>query len=198
LYDLSVLGFSNTFVWRCPTHLILRLYDLHVSARHLEVGVGTGYFLDHCAFPVAKPALTLLDVNPNSLAMAAHRLRRYQPATMLADVASATQPATAPFASIGMNYLLHCLAGTIADKGAVFAHLARWLAPNGVIFGTTILGQGVQHSLLARRLLRVYNRRGIFGNATDSLEGLSNLLRAHCQSASVRVVGSVAFFVGRV
>jgi ubiquinone/menaquinone biosynthesis C-methylase UbiE len=198
LYDLSVLGFSNTFAWRCPTRLILRLYDRHVSAKHLEVGVGTGYFLDHCTFPVADPALTLLDVNPNSLAMAAHRLRRYRPATMLADVVSAKQPPTAPFDSIGMNYLLHCLPGTMADKSAVFANLARWLAPGAVLFGTTILGQGVPHNLLARRLLQAYNRRGIFGNSTDSIEGLSDLLRAHCCTASVRVVGSVAFFVGRV
>jgi ubiquinone/menaquinone biosynthesis C-methylase UbiE len=198
LYDLGVLGFSNTFAWRCPTRLMLRLYDRHVSARHLEVGVGTGYFLDHCTFPVDRPALMLLDVNQHSLAMAAHRLRRYQPITLRADVVSASQPSMAPFNSIGMNYLLHCLPGTMSDKGLVIANLVRWLAPGGVIFGTTILGEGVPHSLLARRLLRIYNTRGIFGNGTDRLEGLSDLLRAHCRRASVRVVGSVALFVGRV
>jgi ubiquinone/menaquinone biosynthesis C-methylase UbiE len=195
LYDLGVLGFSNSFVWRCPTRLILRLYDRHVSARHLEVGVGTGYFLDRCAFPVDDPALTLLDVNPNSLTMAAQRLQRYQPSTVLADVTAAAPPVAEPIKSIGMNYLLHCLPGTMADKGVAFAHLTQVLAPSGVLFGTTILGQGVPHNVLARRLLRLYNRRGIFGNATDSLDGLTNLLRAHCRSASVQVVGSVAFFV---
>jgi len=42
-YDLWVLGFSNTFVWRCPTRLLLEFYNEHISGNHLDVGVGTGY-----------------------------------------------------------------------------------------------------------------------------------------------------------
>ena len=84
----------------------------------------------------------------------------------------------------------------MADKGRVFAHLADWLAPGGVIFGTTILGAGVPHSALAGRFLRFYNRRGVFSNREDSLEGLMAMLRAHCRSGAVRTVGGVAFFEG--
>lgn len=46
VYDLYVLGFSNTFVWHCPARLILDFYNEHISRKHLDVGVGTGYFLD--------------------------------------------------------------------------------------------------------------------------------------------------------
>ena len=46
IYDLWVLGFSNTFVWRCRTSIILAFYNQHVSGNHLDVGVGTGYYLD--------------------------------------------------------------------------------------------------------------------------------------------------------
>lgn len=53
VYDLFVLGFSNRFVWRCPTPALLAHYDRHVTANHLDVGVGTGYFLDRCHFPSA-------------------------------------------------------------------------------------------------------------------------------------------------
>lgn len=46
LYDLYVLRFSNSFVWKCPSRLILDLYDQHVSSKHLDIGVGTGYVME--------------------------------------------------------------------------------------------------------------------------------------------------------
>ena len=54
-YDLRVLTLSNPLIWRCPTSRLLRFFDTHVSANHLDVGVGTGYFLDKCRFPTATP-----------------------------------------------------------------------------------------------------------------------------------------------
>jgi len=47
-YDLVVLGLSNRFLWRCPTERLLEHYNRHVTENHLDVGVGTGYFLDNC------------------------------------------------------------------------------------------------------------------------------------------------------
>jgi hypothetical protein len=197
IYDVLVLGFSNTFVWQCPTRLILDHYNSHVSGRHLDVGVGTGYLLDHCTFPVRHPVLTLMDLNPNSLAFTALRLRRYRPETLLADVMTPVQPQRAPFDSIGINYLLHCLPGPMCSKGAAIGHLATLLNPGGVLFGTTIVGRGVAHAPLARLLLRVYNRSSVFGNREDDVEGLIDILAAHFRSPEVHVVGSVAFFLGR-
>jgi len=56
VYDLFVLGFSNRFVWRCRSSKMLERYDSHVGARHLDVGVGTGWFLDHCRWTGREPA----------------------------------------------------------------------------------------------------------------------------------------------
>jgi hypothetical protein len=39
LYDLSVLGFFCRFVWKCPSHHILELYDQYASANHLDIGL---------------------------------------------------------------------------------------------------------------------------------------------------------------
>jgi hypothetical protein len=197
IYDIGVLGFSNTFVWHCPTRVILQLYRAHISSPHLDIGVGTGYFLDHCTFLDSRPSLTLLDLNPNSLAAASRRLRRYQPTTVFADVVTAERPSTAPFGSIGINYVLHCLPGSMDEKSEAFGRVATWLAPGGTIFGSTILGTGVNHGALAHRFLDYYNRHGVFGNRQDSLEALTAMLRRHCRTAAVRVVGSVALFVGR-
>lgn len=197
IYDWFVLGFSNRVAWRCPTPQILDFYDGHVSANHLDVGVGTGYFLDHCRFPAPAPRLALLDLNPNSLQKTAARLRRYAPTTHVADVLAPIRAEMAPFDSIGLNYLLHCLPGDLCSKGTVFARLTPFLKPGGVIFGTTILGEGVAHNPVGRALMGLYNRKGIFGNATDRLPDLNATLTAHFRSHETRIVGCVAFFVGR-
>lgn len=51
LYDIVVLGLTNHLIWNCPTKRLLQNYNKHITANHLDVGVGTGYFLDHCRFP---------------------------------------------------------------------------------------------------------------------------------------------------
>lgn len=48
VYNFVVLGISNYFIWKCPTKHIVAHYNRNVSANHLDVGVGTGYFLKHC------------------------------------------------------------------------------------------------------------------------------------------------------
>jgi ubiquinone/menaquinone biosynthesis C-methylase UbiE len=195
VYDFYVLGFSNTFVWQCPSRLILDFYNKHVSTRHLDVGVGTGYFLDKTRFPIPTPKLDLLDLNPNSLNVAARRLRRYTPTLHQANVLEPLTLEPASFDSISLTYLLHCLPGGFASKGVVFQHLKPLLSERGVIFGTTILGQGVQHNPLAKFHLKFYNSRKIFSNTHDRLEGLESILKEHFQAHILKLVGSVAFFV---
>jgi hypothetical protein len=99
IYNLFVLGFSNTFAWKCPSRAILDHYNRHVTDRHLDVGVGTGYFLDKCRFPGPSPAITLMDLNPNSLAATAKRLRRYKPTRHEVDV---LQPIDAPLSDFSL------------------------------------------------------------------------------------------------
>ena len=196
IYDLFVLGLSNKYAWRCPSQHILDLYNQHVSRHHLDVGVGTGYFLDKCHFPTPNPSLTLLDLNENSLEVTAQRLARYQPRTIQADVLQPLSLPTTGYDSIGLSYLLHCLPGTVDDKAILFRHLRSCLNPDGVIFGATILGQGVPHNLLARRLMRIYNRRGIFSNYHDDFFGLEYALANHFSEYQIEIIGCVALFAG--
>ena len=86
IYDVAVVGFSNQFVWCCPANVMVDFYSANISANHLDVGVGTGYYLDKCRFPTATPRIDLLDLNPNSLNVTAQRLQRYAPTTHLANV----------------------------------------------------------------------------------------------------------------
>jgi hypothetical protein len=195
---MYVLGFSNTFVWQCPSRLILDFYNEQISGRHLGVGVGTGYFLDKCKFPTPNPTIALADFNVNSLQATAKRLQRYHPTLQLVNVLEPLRIEPAGFDSIGINYLLHCLPGPLRVKGAVFRNPRPLLNPKGgVIFATTILGQGVKQNLLARTLMQLYNSKGIFGNMGDAAADLERVLQDNFRHYAMHVTGCVAFFTGR-
>jgi SAM-dependent methyltransferase len=193
-YDTVVVRLSNSLVWRCPARRILGHYDRHVAASHLDVGPGSGYYVDRCRFPDEMPLVTLMDPNREVLEFAARRLRRYEPALLQADATRPMLMDETAYGSVGLSYVLHCLPSGMPSKAAVFDHLAPYVAPGGVLFGTTILHDGVAHTRLGRRLLDVYNRRGIFSNFGDDPEGLENELARRFERYEIEVVGAVALF----
>lgn len=197
-YDLVVVKLSNSLAWRCPARRILDHYDRHVAASHLDVGPGTGYYLDRCRFPGGAARITLLDPNPEVLRYAADRIRRYRPALHAADALKPIGLEPASFGSVGLGYVLHCLPGSIGAKAVVFDNLLPLVEPGGVIFGSTILHQGVRHTGLSRALMRAYNRKGIFSNVSDDLAGLERALAQRFDRFEVEVVGAVALFAGWV
>ena len=197
IYDLMVLGLSNRFLWGCPTDELLKLYDRNVSASHLDVGVATGFFLDRCRFPVERPRLALLDLNQTCLDTAARRVARFSPEIYRANVLQPIAIEAPPFQSIAMTYLLHCLPGPMSRKAAAFGYLKAHLAPGGRFFGATILGRGVIHNALGRRVMALYNAKGIFGNAEDDAESLRQALAQHFVEVELRMQGRVAVFTAR-
>lgn len=197
IYDLAVLGVSNRFIWNCPTARLEEHYNRHVSANHLDVGVGTGYFLDRCRFPAATPRVALMDLNSDTLAFAARRIVRYRPEQYRRNVLEPIAFDAEGFDSIGLNYLLHCLPGSIASKAVVFDHLRPLLKPGAVLFGSTLLHGGVPRSALARGLMAIYNRKGIFANRDDDLAGLQRALEQRFREVRVEVAGCAALFAAR-
>lgn len=202
VYDWLVLGFSNRFVWRCPTTHLEDLYREHLSRNHLDVGVGTGYFLDRCGPAVDDcasdpPRIVLMDLNPTCLQTAAARIARYRPQTLQRNILQPVAFEGPPFDSIGLNYVLHCLPGAMSEKSAVFDHLRPLLTPGGVLFGSTILSAGVRRNPMARPLMSAYNRRGIFDNRSDSLDALQSALAQRFGSWHVQTRGCVALFWGK-
>lgn len=193
-YDFVVLGVSNRFIWKCPTRRLAAHYDEHVSANHLDVGVGTGYFLDGCRFPVPAPRVALMDLNPEALAFAARRIARYAPETYRRNVLEPIALETGKFDSVGINYLLHCLPGSIESKAAVFDHLKALMNPGAVLFGSTLLQGGVVRSRLAKGLMAAYNKKGVFSNRDDHLAGLEQALKRRFRQVSIQVAGCAALF----
>lgn len=197
-YDIIVLVLSNRHIWKCPSSKILAHYNRHVSGNHLDVGVGTGYFLDRCSFPSSPPRIALMDLNSNTLAFASQRISRWNPETYQQNIFEPIEPTMAPFDSVGINYLLHCLPGSMEEKTVAFDKLKLVMKPGARIFGSTILQGGVTKSWMANWLMAFYNKKGIFSNIEDNLEGLHRELCQRFVNITVEVVGCVALFSGQI
>jgi len=190
IYDPWVLGFMARVVWRCPTPPVVDRYRRRVGRRHLDIGPGTGYFLDKSP---TDGELTVLDPNPNVLRHVSRRLGRMNPTVVEADVLKPL-PVEGPFDSAALNYVLHCLPGPQPRKAAAIRNVAAVLRPDGVLFGGTVLGSAERHTRAARATLWAFNRQGAFDNLTDTEQGLREILEKSFRTVDIDVIGSVAHF----
>ena len=192
IYDPVVLGFFTRVLWRCPTTRLVEGYRRHVRPLHLDVGPGTGYFLERAGLPERSP-VTILDPNVHVLDHASRRLQRLDITTVEADVCKPL-PIDGPFDSAALNGVIHCLPGPLSRKADAVANVAAVLAPTGVLFGASILGTCGRQTWLSRRVLYANNRRGTFDNLTDTEEGLRQILEASFERLELETVGSMAIF----
>ena len=192
VYDPIVLGLAARFVWRCPTARLVEGYRQHTRDRHLDVGPGTGYFLEQSGVP-DRSRVTIVDPNPNVLEHASRHLRRLDVTAVEADVLKPL-PVDGPFASAALHLVIHCLPGPLSRKAQAVANVAAVVAPSGVLFGASVLGTSGRHTWLARRVLTAFNRRGAFDNLGDSEEGLREILAASFEHVELETIGSIAIF----
>ncbi len=192
LYDPLVLGPIARFVWRCPATRLVERYRQRIRSRHLDVGPGTGYFLERSGLPDGSP-VTILDPNPNVLRHVSQRLVQLDITAVEADVLKPL-PVSGPFDSAALHLVIHCLPGPLPRKAAAVANVAAVLAPDGVLFGASVLGTSGRHTWAARRMLDAFNRQGGFDNLNDTEEGLGEILAASFEHVELETVGSVAIF----
>jgi len=195
VYDFVVHGLSNRLAWRCPTSRVVSLYEDNVSANHLEAGVGTGLFLDRAATGFRR--LVLADINEHCLDRAARRLARFRPQSAQVNLLEPLAFDLAPFDSVGLTYVLHCLPGSMEEKLVAVDHLKPLMTTGAVLFGATILGRGITPNPAARALLDLYNAKGVFNNRGDDLEGLRAGLKQRFASVEIEQRGLVALFRAR-
>ncbi|HSL11485.1 MAG TPA: class I SAM-dependent methyltransferase [Actinomycetota bacterium] len=193
IYDAWVLSFMTKAVWKVPVAPGVDGYRQHIGRRHLDVGPGTGYFIEK-ADPPRDTEITLLDPNPTVLRYAAKRLEGRHPVTVEADV---MKPLTVdgPFDSAALSFVLHCLRGPEGNKAVAIRNIADVLGAEGVLFGGTVLGLQGEHTRSARAFLRAANKQGAFDNLDDTPEGIRRILEASFSTVDLSVVGSAAFFV---
>jgi len=197
-YDFLILKVIVPYLWCCPIKYPLRLYRENLSSNHLEIGVGSGYFLDNSKFPSENPRLALMDLNPNSLKFTAERVSRYKPELYTANVLDPIEEKIDKFDSIAINAVIHCLPGTMETKMVVFDNIKPLLKPGGVIFGSTILNKGVKQNWLTKRFMKRFNENKVFSNLEDDLDTLKKGLDKRFSECEVNVIGTAALFVVRI
>jgi ubiquinone/menaquinone biosynthesis C-methylase UbiE len=193
-YDFLVLGVVSRWIWHCKRKEMLAVYSRNIGEHHLDLGPGTGFFLDRCDHRSAHPRIALVDLNSTVLTEAQKRLRRYAPTTYKRDVLSPFELDGEKFDSVGLNFLLHCLPGSMEHKAQVFDHARVHLLPGGRIFGSTVLAKGVTHSKGARKALEALNQNGTFNNRDDSYSVLDAELARRFRDYRLTIRGSVALF----
>ena len=192
LYDPLVLGPIARFVWQCPTSGLLGRYREHIRDRHLDVGPGTGYFLERSGLPDGS-RVTILDPNANVRRHVSRRLRHLDITAVEADVLKPL-PVSGPFDSAALHLVIHCLPGPLTRKALAVANVAAVLAPDGILFGASVLGTSGRHTWAARRMLGAFNRQGGFDNLADTEQGLHDILGASFEHVELETVGSAAIF----
>lgn len=193
IYDKFVVGFVAPVVWKTKVAPFVDAYRRHMGERHLDVGPGTGYFIEE-ADPPATTEITLLDPNLNVLDHASRRLAGKNVTTVEADVLKPL-PVSGPFDSAALNMVLHCLPGPQPDKVRAIQNVAAVLTPEGVLFGGTVLGKSGDHTAPARAFLWAFNKHGGFDNLDDSVDGLRQILEDSFEQVEIDVIGSSATFV---
>lgn len=129
--------------------------------------------------------------------MASARLGRKGSARCLLHDIENPFPIDEKFESISLMYLLHCMSGPPSRKATILGHLARNLITEGVLFGATVLGKGVEHNWGEKLLMRSCNNSGIFSNWDDGAEVFLTGLREVFEEVEARVEGTVLCFVAR-
>ena len=193
-YDWLALGLNGRFIWKCPSYNILEMYNKYVTDNHLDIGVGTGYFMDNCRFPSPAPRLALMDLNCNTLDVAGRRLARYNPEIYQRNVLESFSLDAPGFDSVGMMNLLHCLPGDMDNKQIAFRNVKAVMNPGAVLFGSTIMYKDVERSALAGLALKLINLMGYMTNLGDDIEALEQGLSQHFSKSQVRVIGCEALF----
>ena len=199
IYDYFVLYLMSTWIWRCSTSKVtLPLFWRNVSKRHLDIGVGTGYFTTNGELPPGAE-LTLSDLNMNCLEMAKARLGRpdVKCNILYHDVFDPLPDTASPFDSISMFYLLHCLPGPCSRKAAIFSHLKHSMTPDGVIFGANVLGERRFHTRLSWWCVNRINRKKIMDNLGDNEKEFTMALRKNFHEVETQVNGAVFVFKAR-
>jgi len=200
LYDLSLYRFITNKIWCCPTERLLDNYADNITNNHLEIGVGSGYFLHHTLCADFLNRLALLDLNKRCLTKSARRLKVYKPVTLHQSALSPFSPAIGGYSSVGMNYVLHCIPGSFGDNRGIFDNVHAALADNGVFFGATLLPGRANGRLAARAFMRLLNLVGIFRNDTrrtndkHRVEDLKGVLESVFAKVELTLVGDAVIF----
>ena len=195
LYDGMIMGVFAHLIWRCHPRQFVDYYQDNISSNHADIGVGTGYCLDRCRFPDANPRLALIDVKSSCLEYTSRRLARYAPSKHLRDASQPIRVDGAPFDSVGLGGVLHCMPGDdMRDKCRTFDAIRSLIHGTSIVFGYTLIADHMRKSVRTLLAHRALNRLRIVNNANDHAGDLLLELRKRFRDCVVEERGPLAFF----
>ena len=196
LYDAAVLNIAVPYGWGVPLEAGRAMYRRLVGARHLDIGVATGYFLRKALAEREAAQVTLMDLNENATRYAAEKLKRFDVTQAVGD-ALEPFPVAGPFDSIAMFHLLHCMPGTVAEKAAAFDHAIAVLAEGGVCFGASVTPAGQRLNPFGKLVLSGSNRTGALNNAGDTHDALRAEIEARFHDTTIELRGVMTLWEAR-
>jgi len=201
VYDFVAYEINGRFGWGFTKSMCQKLYCRFASGEaHVEVGLATPTFV---AGSVPKSAKVLiLDVDSVFLEKSTKTLEDLGYKSVTSMVQDITTPfKTRPdglYESIGLNWVLHCVPGTLSpeSKGVCFQHLKTLLCPDGVLFGSTVLGFSAEHNCFGGFIMKKYNdpETGIFRNAKDTENDIRNAIGKAFKRFEVKVYGRTVVY----
>ncbi|KAH7160508.1 hypothetical protein B0J13DRAFT_541226 [Dactylonectria estremocensis] len=224
IYDWYVIRISAPRIWKCSTKkFLLPFFVENFSKRHLDIGVGNGYFpitaltnIQASEGAQRNQHITLVDLSQHSLDSAKKRILSHHPKvdirTVLADAVKPMPAALAgeKFDSASQYLLLHHMPGPTAHKAQAFRVAKQHLTDDGVLFGATVLSKvwektpkgyrvkaETKVSGIASFALGFYNKRGVFDNYGEDPGVFEDVLRQEFEEVETHIVGMVFFFKAR-
>lgn len=197
LYDLGLYRLVTPYFWRCPTERLMDSYLENISANHLEIGVGSGYFLERTLCADFLSRIVLLDLNRNCLRKSAKRLQAFAPTLCHHNILEplvAVAGVHEKFSSVAMNYVLHCIPGSFEGNVRIFKHVHDVLHDGGVFFGATLIQKPLRQGFASFLLMRLLNAVGIFHNRQHLIDELRQGLECHFREVDISMVGNAAVF----
>ncbi|KAM0253815.1 hypothetical protein ACHAP5_000394 [Fusarium lateritium] len=218
IYDFYVIRVSIPFVWRVSPHKHLRpFFSNHFSKRHLDIGVGNGYFPTKAIQETSRNPkdqhLTLVDLSEHSLAAARQRVHSQYPQVdircILADAAKPVPPSlqNERFDSASLFLVLHHMPGPTNVKAKAIRNAKSLLNDDGVLIGSTVLGKQWEKmengfrvknerplGWFASFMLGFYNKRKIFDNWQEDPNVLEKVLREEFGEVETEVVAMIFLF----
>jgi hypothetical protein len=194
-YDFLIMKVLTPYVWRCPANHFTDLYGEFMSRNHADIGVGTGYVLDRCAYVPGQVRIALFDLQRNCLEYTARRIARFQPETYQCDALKPIRVGAGSFDSIALGGILHCIPGDLREKGVVFDSIKPLMHSRSTVFGYTILNQGIHKTVLSRVTYFILQKLKVINGLNDSASQLATELEMRFKTSEVKVIGCVAVFV---
>ncbi len=82
----------------------------------------------------------------------------------------------------------------MTTKAKAIKNAGMALKPGGTLFGATILGKEVPHNAFGKKLMAVYNKKGIFSNTNDSADTLRSVLDEHFAKVTLSNMAPLRYF----